>query len=99
MSPCRSDHIFKPDVLPPGCGEAGVFGVWSLRILDAFLPMNSSVLAASVHRDGAFPKHSEPLAAEVLSSGHRSDDTGEDQEVLLLAAHEWLRLEETYPAM
>jgi len=78
----------------PGYGEADVFGVWSLRILDAFLMMNPSVLAASVHRDGSFPKHSEPFGAEVRSPGHRSDDTGEGQEVLQLAAHEWLRLEE-----
>jgi hypothetical protein len=56
--------------------------------------MHPTVSPASVHGDCQPPERSKPLRAQVLASVHRTDDAGEDEEVLLFAAQKGLRLEE-----
>jgi hypothetical protein len=74
--------------------DESVFGVWSLRVLDSFIAMNSAVPSASVHGDSDLPQLHESFLEQVLALRHRSHDQRERFEVLLLAAEEGLRFEE-----
>jgi hypothetical protein len=56
--------------------------------------MYSSIPAASVHGERLGHERIEALGSEMCSSGHRSDDAGECEEVSLLRAQDRLRLEE-----
>jgi hypothetical protein len=56
--------------------------------------MDSAIPPASVHGDGALPKTSESLCAQVLPSLHRMHDGGEGLKLLLFRAQKGVRLEE-----
>jgi hypothetical protein len=57
-------------------------------------PMRPAITPASIHGDGQSPERLKTLRAQVLTSIHRSNNSGEDEEVLLLTAQKRLRLEE-----
>ena len=71
----------------------GVFGIWSLRILDASL-VHSPVPAPSVHGECQCDECFEALGSEVLASRHRSHDVRKGLEISLLRADDRLRFEE-----
>jgi hypothetical protein len=56
--------------------------------------MHAAVPAASVHGDGDPPNGSEPLLIEMFATGHRSNDGGERDELLLLCAQKRMSFEE-----
>ncbi len=56
--------------------------------------MKPSVPTASVHGDRHLPKSLEPLAREVFLRRQRPDKSGEDEELRLFRAQEWLKFEE-----
>ena len=56
--------------------------------------MHPAVPAAAVHDDRSFPQCLKPDLAQVFTAFHRSDNAGEDDELLLFRAQERLRLEE-----
>ena len=56
--------------------------------------MHPPVAPTAVHGESQRPQCDEALLGAMQTRRHRSDDLSEDDEVALLRAEEWLRLEE-----
>src|ERR671918_72770 len=93
-SPCRhGGRTISSALFPTARGWCAVRRMAS-EDSERLHSMHSPIATAPIHQERPLAERSEPCRAQVLPEGHRLDDLGEDQEVQLLRAQQWVRLEE-----